>query len=99
MQICQVSPNEAEKIRGTGFVPDCHLHKHLSRRDADQAAADGRVRFINRRAVVAVGQAPLSGYWYDVAVKRKDGRNWARAQSGLVRTMQLVNFMPRQIKR
>jgi hypothetical protein len=99
LQICQVSPDEAEKIQNTGVVADCHFHKHLSRGDADQAVADGRVRFINRRAVVAVGQAPLSGYWYDVAVKRENGRYLGGAQSGLVRTLQLVNFMPRGIKR
>jgi hypothetical protein len=97
MQICQLSIDEANKIQSTGLVPNCRLHKHLSRRDADRAAADGKVRFVTRRAVVAVDQAPLSGYWYDVAVQRKDGQYWGRAQSGLVRTMQLVNFMPRGI--
>jgi len=98
MQVCQVSRAEAEKIQSSGFVPDCHFHEHFSKRDADRAAADGRVRFISRRAVVAVGAAPLSGYWYDGAVKRND-RYLGTAQSGAVRTVQLVNFMPRRIKR
>jgi hypothetical protein len=79
------------------FIPDCHLHKHLSKKDADQAAAEGKVRFINHRAVVAAVSTPLSGYWYDNAVK-KDDRYLGTAPSGPVRTMQLVNFMPRGMK-
>ena len=97
MQVCQLSEREAERMQHPGFVPDCHLHKHLSRRDANQAAADGKVRFITRRAVVAVSPVLLSTYWYDDAVKRKD-RYLGTAQSGTVRTTQLISFMPRGMK-
>lgn len=97
MQICHLSKSDAERIQHPGFVPDCHFHDHLSRKDADQAVADGRVRFISRRAVVAVGPAPLSGHWYDEAVGRP-GRNLGTARSGAVRTMQLLDFLPRGLK-
>lgn len=97
MQICQLAEVEAERMQHLDFVPDCHLHSHLSRRDAERAVADGRVRFISRRAVVVMGPRPLSGYWYDDAVKRDD-RYLATAQSADIRTTQLVNFMPRGMK-
>jgi hypothetical protein len=58
---------------------------------------DGKVVFVNPRAVVAVDSVPLSGYWYDNAV-RKDDRHPGTAKSGLVRTRQLLNFMPRGMK-
>jgi hypothetical protein len=99
MQICQLTAAEADRVPDPGFVPDCHFHKHLSKRDADQAAADGKVRFVNRRAVVALGPALLSGYWYDkVAKQGSNDRYWGVAWSGRVRTKQLVNFMPRGMK-
>jgi hypothetical protein len=93
MQICLLT----EKVKHPGFVPDCRLHKHLSRGDALQAAADGKVTFVSPRAVVAVGSVPLSGYWYDDAVRRSD-RYLGTAKSGPVRTRQLVTFMPRKVK-
>jgi hypothetical protein len=98
MQICQLSAAEAQRVHDPDFVPDCRLHKHLPRRDAEQAAADGRVRFVSRRAVVADSSAPLSGYWYDSAVRKND-RYLGAAKSGPVRTVQLVSFMPRGMKR
>ncbi len=97
MQICQLSRAEAQRAQDAGFVPDCRTHKHLSKREADQAASNGKVRFLNRRAVVAVDSVPLSGYWYDDAVNRND-RYLGGAKSGGVRTMQLLNFMPRGIE-
>jgi hypothetical protein len=97
MQICQLSAAEAERVPDPCFVPDCHFHKHLSKSDADQAAADGKVRFVNRRAVVAVGSVPLPWYWYDKAVQKND-RNLGIAKSGPVSTLQLLNFMPRGLK-
>jgi hypothetical protein len=94
VQICQLSKSEFEKMQHLGFVPDCHSHAHLSKRDAEQAYADGRVKRVSRRAVVVVGPPPGSEYWYDKTVRRND-RYVAAARSGAVRTMQLVNFMPR----
>jgi hypothetical protein len=94
VQICQLTPAEAEKIqRGLGV--NCHLHPHLSRNNARQLADNGRVRFINERAVVPVGCALLSDYWYDWAVRKND-RYWATVGSGPVSTRQMVNFMPKQ---
>jgi len=103
MQVCQLTAAEAERLHDPGFVPDCHFHGHLSKRDAQQAAADGKVKFVSPRAVVAVGFAtPLSGYWYDKVVKKNDrylgSAKSGTAQSGWVRTHQLVNFMPRAMK-
>jgi hypothetical protein len=97
MQICQLTAAEAERVQHSGFVPDCHFHRHLSKRDADQAAADGKVRFVNRRAVVAAGSALLPGYWYDKAVQTND-RHLGIAKSGPVSTFQLLKFMPRGMK-
>lgn len=94
MQICQLSGGEAERMKQINFVPDCHLHEHLSKRDAEQAVADGRARFVSHRAVVAVAPRPLCEYWYDAAVQRND-RYLGTARSGAVRTRQLVSFMPR----
>ena len=94
MQICQLSKSEAEKMQHPGFVPDCHSHPHLSKRDAKQAEADGRVRFVSPRAVVPVGPPPGSEYWYDRSVGRND-RYLGAARSGVVRTLQLLSFMPR----
>jgi hypothetical protein len=98
MQICLLSVAEAQKVQDPDFVPDCHLHKHLSIRDAHQAAANGQVRFVSPRAVVAVAPVPLSGYWYDAAVRKND-RYLGRVKSGPVRTTQLVKFMPRGMNR
>jgi hypothetical protein len=95
MQICQLTGADADSIEHSGFVPDCHFHAHLSKSDAHQLAADGKVRFVNNRAVVAVGS--VSGYWYDKAVRKHD-RHLGTAQSGPVRTRQLLNFMPRAMK-
>jgi hypothetical protein len=95
MQVCQLSEGEAQRVLHLSSVPDCHLHMHLSKRDAEQAAADGTVRFISRRAVVAVDPVSPCGYWYDAAVKRNDRY---LGPAGTVRTMQLVNFMPRGLK-
>ena len=95
MQICQLSEGEAERLQHLKFVPDCHLHKHLSKREAEQAAADGTVRFVSRRSVVAVGPVSPCGYWYDSAVRRNDRY---LGTAGAVLTMQLVNFMPRGLK-
>jgi hypothetical protein len=97
MQICQLTGLEADRVEHSGFVPDCHFHGHLSQGDARQLAADGKVRFVNSRAVVAVGSASMSGYWYDKAVRKHD-RHLGTAQSGPVRTCQLLNFMPRAMK-
>jgi hypothetical protein len=97
MQICQLSEGEAERVQYLKFVPDCHLHKHLSKRDAEQAAADGTLRFISQRAVVAVGPVSPCGYWYDASDKGND-RDMGTARSGAVRTTQIVNFMPRGMK-
>lgn len=98
MQICQLSAAEAQRIHDSDLVPDCRFHKHLPKRDAEQAAADGKVRFLSPRAVVAVSSAPLSGYWYDGAVRKND-RYLGTAKSGQVRTTQLLKFMPRGMKR
>jgi|SRR5579863_2512356 len=98
MQVCQLSTAEAERVKDLAFVPDCRFHKHLSKQDAEKAGADGRVKFVSRRAVVALGPVPLSGYWYDHAVYRND-RYLGTAQSGPVRTNQLLKFMPRGMKR
>jgi hypothetical protein len=97
MKICLLPGAEAKRVEDHGFSPDCHLHEHMSQRDARQAAADGKVRFVSRRAVVPVGSVSLAGYWYDDAVNRND-RYLGIAQSGGVRTTQLVNFMPRGMK-
>src|SRR5437762_12824891 len=97
MQICQLTGAEADRVEHSAFVPDCHFHGHLSKSDAHQLAADGKVRFVNSRAVVAVGSASVSGYWYDKAAKKSD-RHPGTAQSGPVRTRQLLNFMPRAMK-
>jgi hypothetical protein len=97
MQICQVSRIEAERILSSGLV-DCHSHKHLSRRDADQAVADGIAVYVSDRMISVVGLGPLSGHWYDKAVAEND-RYLGTALSGAVRTSQLVNFMPRGIGR
>ncbi len=97
MKICLLSAAEAQKAHDPDFVPDCHSHDHLSKRDAHQAAADGKVRFVSRRAVVAVSSA-LSGYWYDRAVRKND-RYLGTAKSGPVRTTQLLKSMPRGMKR
>jgi hypothetical protein len=97
MQICQLTGAEAERVERSSCVPDCHFHGHLSKSDAHQLAADGKVRFVNSRAVVAVGSASVSDYWYDEAAK-KDGRYLGTAQSGPVRTHQLLNFMPCAMK-
>jgi hypothetical protein len=93
MQICQVSPIEAKGMLSSGLV-DCRLHKHLSRRDADQAVADGIAVYVSDRMISVVGLNPLSGHWYDKAVAKND-RYLGTAQSGAYRTLQLVNFMPR----
>lgn len=102
MQICQLTGAEADRVQHSGFVPDCHFHGHLSKGDAYQLAADGKVRLVSSRAVVAVGSASVSGYWYDKAVKKSDRHQGTAksgtAQSGWVRTHQLVNFMPRAMK-
>lgn len=97
MQICLLSAAEAQRLQDPGFVPACDSHKHLSKRDADRAVAEGNARFINHRAVVTVGPVSLSGYWYDSAVQRND-RYLGTAKSGGVCTRQLVNFMPRAMK-
>jgi len=122
MQICLLSAAEAKGVEDHGFSPDCHLHKHLSKWDARQAAADGRIRSVNHRAVFAViadtdspksaeasrltsgateadtqAWGSLSNYWYDDAVNWND-RYLGTAQSGGVRTTQLMNFMPRGMK-
>ena len=97
MQICQLSKGEAKQMKYLGVLPDCHLHTHLSKRDAEQAVADGRVKVVSRRAVEVVGPRPIAGYWYDMAVQRND-RYLGTAQSGAVRTTQMVNFMPRGMK-
>jgi hypothetical protein len=97
MQICQLSTVEAEKVKHFGCVPDCRLHTHISQGDAQLLSESGKVRFISRRAVVAVSPVSLSTYWYDRAVKT-EGRYLGTAQSGTVRTTQLVNFMPRGMK-
>jgi hypothetical protein len=97
MQICQLTGAEADRVEHFGFVPDCHFHGHLSKGDAHQLAADGKVRFVSSRAVVAVGSASVSGYWYDKAVKKSD-RHPGTAKSGPVRTRQLLKFMPRTMK-
>jgi hypothetical protein len=97
MQICLVDAAEGKKIQLSGYVPDCHFHQHISERDAHQADADGKVRFVSPRAVVAVDSFPLCGYWYDAAVNRND-RYQGTAQSGGFATKQLVNFMPRGTK-
>jgi hypothetical protein len=97
MQICLLSAAEAKKVHDPVFVPDCHFHKHVSQQDAHQAAADGKVRFVSRRAVVAVDSVTLCGYWYDDAVRKSAGY-LGTARSGPVRTRQLVNFMPRGMK-
>lgn len=97
MQICQLTGTEADRVEHSGFVPDCHFHGHLSKGDAHQLAADGKVRFVSSRAVVAVGSAAVSGYWYDKAVKKSD-RHPGTGKSGPVRTRQLLKFMPRTMK-
>ena len=97
MQICQLSEAQAQKLQILGLAPDCHSHKHISKADAHQAAADGRVRFVSPRTVVAVDSLSLGGYWYDAAVNRDD-RYLCTAQSGAFQTKQLVNFMPRGMK-
>jgi len=94
LQICQLTLSEAEKIQ-RGLVVDCHLHSHLSRNDACQLVVNGRVRFINERAVVPVGCAPLSDYWYDWAVLKND-RHWATVRSGPVTARQMVSYMPKR---
>jgi hypothetical protein len=98
LQICQLTAAEAERVQDPGFLPDCHFHEHLSRCEAAQAVADGKLRFVSRRAVVAVGSVPLSAYWYDEAIKKND-RHLGMAKSGAVRTRQLLNFMPRAMRR
>jgi len=103
MQICQLTGAEADRVEHSGFVPDCHFHGHLSKGDAHQLAADGKVRFVNSRAVVAMDSVPLSKHWYDEAAKKNDGRylgtaKSGTAQSGWVHTHQLVKFMPRGMK-
>jgi hypothetical protein len=94
LQICQLTSAEAEKIQ-RGLVVDSHLHSHLSRNDARQLVENGRVRFINERAVVPVGCALLSDYWYDWAVLKND-RHWATVGSGPVTTRQMVSYMPKR---
>lgn len=98
MQICQLTGAQAASLEHTGFVPACHFHGHLSKSDAHKLAADGKVRFVNSRAVVAVSSVPLSGYWYDKAVEKDDRRYLGVAISGPVRTHKLINFMPRATK-
>lgn len=104
MQICQLSAVEGARLRHSTFLPDCHLHGHLSKKDANELAAAGRVAFVSERAVVVAGPSSLSGYWYDkVAKEGTSDRYWGTAQSrsastGSVGTRQLVNFMPREIK-
>jgi hypothetical protein len=98
MQICELTRAEAERVEHSSFVPDCHFHRHLSKNDAHQLAADGKVRFVNSRAVVAAGPDLVSGYWYDKAVQKDDDRYLGTANSGPVRTQQLLNFMPRAVK-
>lgn len=97
MQYCLLSAAEEQNIQTPGFAPDCHSHKHISKRDARQAEADGKVRFVSPRAVVAVDSLSLRGYWYDAAVNRDDCY-LSTARSGDVQTTQLVNFMPRGMK-
>jgi hypothetical protein len=98
MQICLLCEAEVQKAQNPDFVPDCHSHDHLSKPDARQAAADGKVRFVSPRAVVVVSPVPLTGYWYDEAVNKND-RYLGTAKSGQVRTTQLLKFMPRGRKR
>jgi hypothetical protein len=89
-------------VEHDGVRPDCDQHGHLSRGDAQQRVDAGKARFVSSRAVVAVGSASVSGYWYDKAVKKSDRHQGTAksgtAQSGWVRTHQLVNFMPRAMK-
>lgn len=81
-----------------GFRPDCSRHGHFSRVEARKLIDAGNVRSVSPRAVVAVSSAPLSGYWYDKAVEKDDRRYLGLANSGPVRTHQLINFMPRATK-
>jgi hypothetical protein len=98
MKICLLDEAEVQKAQDPDFVPDCHSHDHLSKPDARQAAADGKVRFVSPRAVVVLSPVPLTGYWYDEAVNKND-RYLGTAKSGQVRTTQLLKFMPRGRKR
>jgi hypothetical protein len=97
MQYCMLSAAEAQNIQSPGFAPDCRSHKHISKRDAHQAEADGKVRFVSPRTVVAVDSLLLREDWYDAAVNRDDCY-LSTARSGAVQTTQLVNFMPRGMK-
>lgn len=103
MQICRLSAIEGMRLQRSTFVPDCRLHCHLSKKDANELAAAGRVAFVSERAVVVVGPSPLSGYWYDEVTKKDDHHYLGTAKSGTAhlgwaRTRQLVNFMPRGMK-
>ena len=97
MQICQLTIDEVRKIEYPGYIPDCHLHAHLSKGDAQKLANEGRFRFFGPRKLVPVGiSSPqeLSDYLYrKLVVCKDDGQYWGTA--GQVRTKQLVNFMPR----
>jgi hypothetical protein len=94
VQICQLTPAEAENIQ-LGLGVNCHRHPHLSRSDARQLVDSGRVRFLNERAVVPTDRVLLSDYWYDWAVRKND-RHWTTIRSGPVRTRQMVDYMPKR---
>lgn len=99
MQMCLLNATEAEKVERGGIVPDCHLHRHISKRDAKQLIDAGQVKSVNARAVATVGPPSSSAteYWYDRAV-RTDDRYFgiARAEPGRgFRAFQLLNYMPR----
>ena len=51
MQICQLTGAEADRVEHSAFVPDCHFHGHLSKSDAHQLAADGKVKNLKQGAL------------------------------------------------
>jgi hypothetical protein len=97
MQICQLNAVEAEKVEHSSYVPDCHLHNHLSKTDARELVAAGKARFVGVRALTVIG-ASLTEHWYRKAVLTDDGRYLGRTNSGMVRTCQLVRFRPPEIR-
>jgi len=98
VQICQLNAVEAGRVEHSDFVPDCHLHAHLSKKDAHDLVSAGKARFVSSRALTVFAPASLTEHWYRVAVLTDDGRYLGRTNSGPVRTYQLVRFRPREIR-
>lgn len=85
--VCNLGPAEVVQVEH-GIRPDCHRHRHLTRREANQHVAAGVARWLgtNQRALSATITATeviraATGSGYDRAVIT-GGAEWRPRPSG-----------------